>query len=82
MFYIIKYITKDAVPLAHCASLAAASRRYIDINPSLAEDRDTDIRRAKYFVQRLTNSLTGLTEVSISQAASSLMGLHQKPDYG
>jgi hypothetical protein len=75
VFYVIKYITKDAIPLVHVVSLAAAARRHIDLYPSVAEDCDTEIRRAKYFVHRMTNSLTGLTEVSISQAAASLMGL-------
>jgi hypothetical protein len=56
-------------------ALAAAARRHIDTYPSVAEDRDSEERRAKYFVQRLTNSLTGLTEVSAPQAAASLMGL-------
>ncbi len=48
VFYVIKYITKDAIPLVHVVSLAAAARRHIDLYPSVAEDCDTEIRRAKY----------------------------------
>ena len=75
LYYLIQYIVKDAVPLVHAVALAAAARRHIDTYPSVAEDCDSAERRAKYFVQRLTNSLTGLTEVSAPQAAASLMGL-------
>jgi hypothetical protein len=75
LYYLIQYIFKDAVPLVHAVALAAAARRHIDTHPSLAEDCDSAERRTKYFVQRLTNSLTGLTEVSAPQAAASLMGL-------
>ncbi len=31
ILYVIKYITKDAIPLVHVVSLAAAARRHIDL---------------------------------------------------
>ncbi len=52
-----------------------AVRGHIDDDPSVADDCHTADWRAKYFVQRLTNSLTGLTEVSSPQATSSLLGM-------
>jgi hypothetical protein len=64
LFYLLKYITKDAIPfLAQAVAMAAAARKHIDVYPSVADDCQTADRRAKYFVQRLTNSLTRLTEV-------------------
>jgi hypothetical protein len=75
LFYLLKYITKDATPLAQAVAMAAAARCHIDVYPSVAEDHHTTDRRAKYFVQRLTNSLIGMTEVLSPQAASSLLGM-------
>ncbi len=63
LFYLLKFTTKDAMPFAQALAMATAARRHIDVYPSVADDHHIAVWRAKYFVQRLTNSLTGLTEV-------------------
>jgi hypothetical protein len=47
-FYLLKYITKDATPLAQAVAMAAAARQHIDIYPSVADDCHTADRRVKY----------------------------------
>ncbi len=63
LFYLLKYITKAAMPLAQAVAMAAAARGHIDVYPSVADDCHSADWRAMYFVQRLTNRFTGLTEV-------------------
>jgi hypothetical protein len=73
--YLVNYITKHSAPLAVLASTVAGARRHNIRFPSTAEDGDTPLRQTKYLVARVTNNITGMSEVSTSQAAGSLMGL-------
>jgi hypothetical protein len=75
LFYLLKHIIRDATPLAQAVAMVAAAIQHIDVCPSVADDCHTADRRAKYFLQSLTDNLTGLTEVSSPQAASSLLGM-------
>lgn len=75
MFYLIKYLTKDAVALTNCLSIIRDSRIYVEQNPSTAEDTGTVTRGGRYFLQRILNTLNGMDEISDTQAAASLLGM-------
>ncbi|EPZ36432.1 DNA helicase PIF1, ATP-dependent domain-containing protein [Rozella allomycis CSF55] len=76
LFYLLKYLTKDSVELGSTLTVIRDALLYVNSNPSQAEDTNTDPNRfGKYFLQRLQNRITGLVEISDTQAAAYLLGL-------
>jgi len=73
--YLLDYVTKDQTSLAASLSLFQAALKKMDKYPSRAEDQGTDSRTGKYFMNITLNAFTGASEVAITQAAASLIGL-------
>lgn len=74
MFYLVKYLTKDAVALRACLSVLADAAKHIAMFPSTAEDSGEPPRTGKHFLQRSINALSALQEISDTQAAACLLG--------
>jgi len=75
LFYILKYVTKNSLPLSNVLSLYISVKEQILARPSIAEDTGTDIRTGMHHIQRLINSINGSVEVAAQVAGSCLMGL-------
>ena len=73
--YLTDYMTKDGVELSTSLSLFHDAATHIKNYPSTAADTGTVGRTAQHFLQRVLNSLSGQSEISATQAASSLLGM-------
>jgi hypothetical protein len=74
MYYVVKYITKNKVPLEGCLSVLLDQRKKIDAYPSKAPDSGTDTRTGNHFLQCVLNSIAGSGEYGAAQAASIALG--------
>ena len=74
LFYLLKYLTKDQVALTHSLALIKAAMQKIDEYPSTAADTGTTLRTGKHLLTVVLNSLVGMSEVAVTQAAFSLIG--------
>ena len=72
MFYMIKYVTKDAAAVQESLALLVDAKKHIEQYPSTAEDVGEDSRTARHFVERCVNQLQ--QEISDTQAAACLLG--------
>jgi len=75
LFYLLKYITKDSVQLASTVSVIKYAQDKKKEYGSLAEDAGTVRRDGIHFLQIILNKLTGLKELSDTQAAAALLGM-------
>ncbi|EPZ30764.1 hypothetical protein ROZALSC1DRAFT_28418 [Rozella allomycis CSF55] len=76
LFYLLKYLNKEAAELSTTINVIKEALHYVKQNPSHVPEKDTDETRfGKYFLQRLQNRITGLVEISDTQAAAYLLGL-------
>lgn len=76
MYYLVKYITKEAFDPSSTLTLLQHARTHVQANPSRAPDAatDGDVRRAKQTWQRLENLIAGATVTSTTQAVANLLG--------
>ena len=72
MFYMVKYLTKDSTELSASLSVLNDVRERSQRWESRADDRGTETRNAKYFLEKAVNQLHG--ELSDTQAAALLLG--------
>jgi len=73
--YLPKYLTKDQVALTSSLAIIKDASEKVKKYPSTAPDAGTDLRTGKYLLTAILNSLTGLCEISSTQAAVSLLGM-------
>jgi len=73
MYYMVKYVTKNSVELAASLSVFAGALKHVEKYKSKAEDSGTSERDARYWSQRILNSLQGAMELSDTQAAAMLL---------
>ena len=64
---------KNPVELGNLFSVIYAAVQDARENPSTADDAGTDIRNAKYLLQKILNKLTSLMEISDQQVMFSLL---------
>lgn len=69
MYYLVKYITKDASDLENVLSLIQAASSHISKYPSVAPDSGTLERSTKHILSRILNSINGHCEVGGQIAA-------------
>ena len=73
IFYLFKYMEKDAHALTSCLSLLKAA--LLVPRASVADDTDTNpLRRAQLVLTRCLNKASGAIEVSSQQAAAAVLG--------
>lgn len=75
LYYLIKYITKDALSPTTSLSLLSHAREKILAYPSLATDTGTDLRTGQHLVTVMVNKSTSCKEITDTQAASYLQGM-------
>jgi hypothetical protein len=75
LFYLIKYITKDATALASTFAVIKYAQDKQREYPSIAEDAGTDKRDGAQFLQIILNKLNGISELGDTQAAAALLGM-------
>ena len=75
LFYLIKYITKDATALASTFAVIKYAQDKQKEYPSIAEDAGTDKRDGAQFLQIILNKLNGISELGDTQAAAALLGM-------
>jgi hypothetical protein len=75
LFYLLKYMTKDATALANCLAALYEARRHVAQYPSKAADSGTPMRTAQHMLNRLLNNISGKAEVSAEMAAAALLGM-------
>ena len=75
LYYLIKYITKDAKKITNSLCIIREAIQQIRKHPSTAKDSHTDSRTGKHLLQVLLNKLNGMTETSDTQAAAGLLGM-------
>jgi hypothetical protein len=74
-FYLVKYITKDAVEPGNVLLTTKTTYDKIKKFPSIAIDTGTPERTAIHFWQSLLNSVNGGMEVAATQATAILLGM-------
>ena len=74
LFYLLKYITKDSTALGHSLTILKEALRKQELYTSTALDAGTDERSGKHLLAIMLNKLTGMTEMSDTQAASCNLG--------
>lgn len=75
MWYLSKYLSKDAVALANVLSLLHKARADIAVRPSVAEDSGQPRRTAQHLLSRIINLASGAQEVSSQMACAALLGM-------
>jgi hypothetical protein len=75
LFYLVKYVSKNPVELAHCLSIIREARNHITKFPSEAPDAGTVERFGRQFMQRVLNNFFRKMEVSSQQMAAALIGM-------
>ena len=75
MEYMLNYMIKDATALTNVVSLLYEARKVTRKHRSQAEDADTEERQATHFLNRIVNNVSSKSEVSITMAAASLLGM-------
>jgi hypothetical protein len=80
LFYLIKYICKDAVALTQTLVVIKHAREKQEKIPSAAENSGTDIRTGQYLLTIILNKLTGMTEMCDTQCAA--WGLQMPAQFG
>ena len=75
LFYLIKYMSKDQAPLASSLAVIKYAFDKINLYPSTASDAGTDLRTGKHLLMAILNKISGIAEISDTQAAASLLGL-------
>nr|CAH0105748.1 unnamed protein product [Daphnia galeata] len=73
--YVLKYVTKPPVELAHSLSLLHHARRTIELHPSKAADTGSVIRTGMHYLNRIVNQLNGAIEISAPMAAVAIQGM-------
>lgn len=74
LFYLLDYITKDSHPLSNSLTALTMARQHIEQYPSRAADTGSADRTALHLLQRLLNTITGMMELSATQAAALVLG--------
>ena len=77
LFYLTKYLSKDAVRLSTCISVLLDARQHIKCFASVAADTGTATRTAQYYVARVLNNLGGMVELSDTMVVHSA-GRHRQ----
>ena len=72
--YLLLYVTKTTNELTESIALLYNARRRAALNPSIAEDANTPHRKARLFLHKLLNDISGRVEVSSTMAALCLLG--------
>ena len=75
LFYLIKYITKDALSPTTSLALIAYARSKVDAYPSIAHDTGTDIRTGQHLLTVMLNKSRSCKEIADTQAALSLLNM-------
>ena len=75
LFYLIKYITKDALKVTLALEMIRDARRKVKTYLSRAPDSGEDYRTGKHLLQKLVNTHNGMREVSDTQAALCLINM-------
>ena len=81
LFYLSPYVAKNKVAISNCINILYDVYKDVIVDESrtsVAEDRNTNVRKVQLLLTRLTNRLDLLMEISDTQAAASLLGL--KPE--
>jgi len=76
MFYLVKYLAKEATELGTTLAFLVHAKRMIDKYPSRATDREDNAARRQtlHFVQIILNKTIGAFELADTQATSYLCG--------
>jgi hypothetical protein len=74
LYYLIKYITNDALTPTTSQSLLSHAREKVTSYPSLANNTGTDLRRGQHLLNVMINS-TSHKEIADTQAALYLWGM-------
>jgi hypothetical protein len=72
--YLKKYMTKGPLDKTHFASCAIAASKDALQQASTAEDAGTEVRFAKFFLQKVANKATALNEFCDTQGAMAMLG--------
>ena len=75
LFYLIKYITKDAMTPTTSLSLISYARSKVFTHPSIANDTGTDIRTGQHLLTVMLNKSRSCKEIADTQAAVSLLNM-------
>ncbi len=75
LYYLLKYLTKDATQVESVLTLLAAARRHVQRFPSQAADSGTPRREALHTIMRIANQQNLQMEYSGTQAALRMVGL-------
>ena len=75
LFYIVNYVSKEKVEIAHCNSVLREAIKNTAKFPSRADNIGTDKRKGMHVFTRALNKLNLRMEVADYQIAASLLGL-------
>jgi hypothetical protein len=75
LYYLIKYVTKDALTTTTSLSLLSHARQKVTSYPSLASNTGTDLRTGQHLLTVMINKSTSCKEIADTQAALYLWGI-------
>ena len=75
IYYLIKYITKNALTSTTTLSLLLHARQKISLHPSVAENTGTEIRNGQHLLTIMLNKSRSSKEIADTQAALHLLNM-------